>query len=153
MNTTCVVVDNKFPWENPSSLQYSHPSVVRATFGAAVDKYIHQNMHDNCGNAVGTVGGSSTRRLTSSSFGDGNNGSISSDSRIQINTTHQTLPATILADKTTTSNAAHCVPYDSFGYVSIPGTVDVDIEKDKDNDKAKLTHRAHSMMPLIPSVR
>ena len=157
VNNICVVKDNKFPWENPSSLQYSHPSVVRSTFGTAVDKYIHQNMHDNCGHTgdgTETVGSSnSTRRLASSLGGDGGHGSESSDNRMNINSINQTLPATIITNKTTTTtNAAHCVPYDSFSYVAIPGTDAVDIEKDKDNDKAKLTHHAHSMMPLIPSV-
>jgi hypothetical protein len=155
------VVDNKFPWENPSSLQYSHPSVVRATFGAAVDKYIHQNMHDNCGHIVdGTktivVGRNGTRRrlaTTSLLDNNGNNSSIiisgsNNDSRLSMN-----LPDTTVAVTTTHSNAGHCVPYDSFSYVASPGIKDVDIENDKDNEQAKLTHHAHAMMPLIPSVR
>ena len=64
------------------------------------------------------------------------------------------LSTTTIAVTTTHPNAGHghCIPYDSFSYVASPGTHDVDIENDKDNEKAKLTHRAHAMMPLIPSV-
>ena len=65
------------------------------------------------------------------------------------------LSTTTIAVTTTHPNAGygHCIPYDSFSYVASPGTHDVDIENDKDNEKAKLIHRAHAMMPLIPSVR
>lgn len=37
----CTLNNNNYPWENPSSLQFSHPTVIQDTLGPAIDQYIN----------------------------------------------------------------------------------------------------------------
>lgn len=39
------IIDNPYPWENPLSLQFAYPAVIRDSMGPAVDKFIDETTH------------------------------------------------------------------------------------------------------------
>jgi hypothetical protein len=131
------VLKNPYPWENPASLQFMNPSVVREAMVPAMDKFLDEAIH-SC------QGGNLTLYMDLV-----NNNAASAASA--ANATNATLPGA-------------CIRYTSLGYVSSASAGVIDIEgnstqkhvthgHDKPFPSPHHAHPYHTMMlPLVPSV-